>query len=122
MSSISENMSSPAIKDHEQSLRQQASQAKQSVASAAEDATRAAKKQYGEVVENIKHLGCEARHAAQEGLEKARSTATEYLHQGRDRAIELERSAESQIRNRPLASILVACGVGMVLGVLFLRR
>ena len=121
MSSISENMSKPTYTGHEQSLREQASQVKQSVAGAAEDVKRAAHSHYGEVVESVKHLASEAQCAARDGLDKARTVASDYLHQGRDRAVEFQRTAQSQVRSRPLAAVAIACCVGLAFGLLIRR-
>jgi ElaB/YqjD/DUF883 family membrane-anchored ribosome-binding protein len=55
-------------------------------------------------------------------LETLKSTASDYMEQGRHRAIEMERSLESQIRSQPLRSMLIAAGVGLVAGVLLTRR
>lgn len=62
------------------------------------------------------------RRTAQEGLNQVRERAGEYLQEGRDRAMDMERSVESQIRRQPVQAILIAAGVGFLLGMLFIRR
>jgi ElaB/YqjD/DUF883 family membrane-anchored ribosome-binding protein len=69
---------------------------------------------------------------AQEYLHTGREKAEEYLHTGadkaqeyyemsREKAMELEQNVEQYIREKPLQSVLIAAGVGAVLGFL-LRR
>lgn len=59
---------------------------------------------------------------AQEGLSQARDSASHYLQEGRERALEVERAVEKRIRHQPLQSLLIASGIGFLLGVLFVRR
>lgn len=58
---------------------------------------------------------------AQEYLETGRERAQEYYEMGRERAMEYEQQVENYIREKPLQSVLIAAGVGAVLGFL-LRR
>ena len=53
--------------------------------------------------------------------EQGKATASEYLHEGADRAKDFERQVEGYIRQKPIQSVLIAVGVGVVLGALLKR-
>ena len=74
-----------------------------------------------EVRDTLHQAGSAAKEAAQSGWEAARHTAGEYLGQGREKAMAFEHSVEGQIKARPLGAILVAGGIGFLIGML-LRR
>ncbi|HEY3242428.1 MAG TPA: hypothetical protein VGM03_03670 [Phycisphaerae bacterium] len=76
--------------------------------------TRAATKDFQEI-------GAIAR-AAQDKLGQFRSNAPGYYEQGRDKIHEVERTAEQFIAERPLKTVLVAVGVGLLLGRFWMRR
>ncbi len=74
-----------------------------------------------EVTENIRNLGGQVKEAATEQYENLRSQATDYYEQSRERAQEWEQSLESYVQEKPIQSILIAAGVGMLLGILWKR-
>jgi ElaB/YqjD/DUF883 family membrane-anchored ribosome-binding protein len=51
-----------------------------------------------------------------------KETATEYYEQGLEGLKDLNQTIEVQIRERPLQALAVAGGVGVLLGLLWLRR
>ena len=55
--------------------------------------------------------------AAQEKLGDLKETATEYLKLGKEKAENIGISIQDSIRANPFKSILIAAGVGLVLGV-----
>ena len=59
---------------------------------------------------------------AQDTYSTVRDSASEYIQQGRERAMQLEKSAETFIHDQPLKSILIAAGIGFVCGFLLMRR
>jgi ElaB/YqjD/DUF883 family membrane-anchored ribosome-binding protein len=77
---------------------------------------------FGAVKDVVQDAAGEFRRTAQERLSQARDSASHYLQEGRDRAMEVERAVESRIRHQPLQSLLIASGIGFLLGVLFVRR
>ena len=77
---------------------------------------------FGAVKDVVQDAASEFSRTAQEGLNQARDSAGHYLQEGRDRALEVERAVEKRIRHQPLQSLLIASGVGFLLGVLFVRR
>lgn len=75
----------------------------------------------GDVRRDVQELGQAAKGAAQEQLHHVKEKAADYMEQSRDKLMGLEVSMESHLREQPLKSMLIACGVGFALG-LFLRR
>ncbi len=63
-----------------------------------------------------------AREMAHEKVEQLRASASEYCEDGRDKVQQVERSFEQFVRQQPFKSILIAAGVGMLLGGLWMRR
>ena len=56
-------------------------------------------------------------HRAQEGLGAIKEAASDYVEQGREKAAALGRTVEGQVKEWPFSAVLVAAGVGLVLGV-----
>ncbi len=79
-------------------------------------------KQARRVTEDLKELGGIAGDAAQEKLGQLRDNASGYYEDGREKVHQAERSFEQFIRDQPLKSILIAAGVGLVLGRFWMRR
>jgi ElaB/YqjD/DUF883 family membrane-anchored ribosome-binding protein len=52
---------------------------------------------------------------------QAQQVATEYYQQGREGLVDLQRTVEAQIREKPVQSLLIAAGVGLLLGLLWRR-
>ena len=74
------------------------------------------------VGKDLKSLGGVAREAAIETIDDAREVARERYEDTRRRAeSELDRLAQ-HIKDRPLQSVAIATGVGVLLGLLFFRR
>jgi ElaB/YqjD/DUF883 family membrane-anchored ribosome-binding protein len=65
---------------------------------------------------NIKDMGNSAKDAAREQIDRVRDTATEYYEQGRERFMEAEDSLEEYIREQPIKSVLIAVGIGFLVG------
>ena len=74
-----------------------------------------------EVKDNLRELGSQVRDTATQQYEQLREQATDYYQQGRDRAMEMEQSLEQYVQEKPIQSLLIAAGVGMLLGVLWKR-
>ena len=74
------------------------------------------------VTQDIQELGGMAREMAQDKIEQLRASASEYCEEKRDKVRQVERSFEQFIRQQPLKSILIAAGVGVLLGGLWMRR
>jgi ElaB/YqjD/DUF883 family membrane-anchored ribosome-binding protein len=74
------------------------------------------------VREDLGELGRLAKGAAREKLGEARDVATDYYGQGRKKAEEIETQLVDYVRTKPLKSVLIAAGVGALLGILISRR
>ncbi len=74
-----------------------------------------------QVGQNIRDLGSQARDAATEQYENVRHQAQEYYDQGRERAREMQQTLEQYIQDQPVKSLLMAAGVGVILGILWKR-
>ncbi len=72
--------------------------------------------------EGLKDMGAAAKQTAEQALASARETASEYLERGREQALELGHTVERQIRTQPMRAILIAAGVGFLLGACLMRR
>lgn len=78
--------------------------------------------QAGTVAEDIGQLGKLAKNATREKLGEAREVAADYYEKGRVKAGELETQLTDYVRAKPLKSVLIAAGVGALLGILASRR
>jgi len=75
------------------------------------------------VREDLRELGHATRDVAQEKLGEARQTAAAYYDHGKKKATEWENVAVDYVRERPVKSVLMAAGVGVLIGMLLrLRR
>ncbi len=74
------------------------------------------------VNEDLRGLGRATKEVAQEKMGDAKQKATEYYEQGKKKASEFEDQIESYVRQKPLKSVLIAAGVGILLGFLLSRR
>ena len=82
--------------------------------------------------QSIRDMGGKAKEAASEQMNQLRDSANEYYQQGREkameyyeqgreRATEMEQDLENYIREQPIKSVMIAAGVGMLLGILWRR-
>jgi ElaB/YqjD/DUF883 family membrane-anchored ribosome-binding protein len=74
-----------------------------------------------QVQDNLRNLGGQVRDQATQQYDQMRDQATQYYEQGRQRATEMEQSLEQYVHEKPIQSLLMAAGVGMLLGVLWKR-
>lgn len=78
--------------------------------------------QVRKVRQDVQEFGGIARDVAQEKLEHLRDSAADYKDQGRDKVQKVERTIEQFIQDRPLKTVLIAAGVGLLLGRFWMRR
>ena len=78
--------------------------------------------QAGTVAEDLGQLGKLAKDATKEKLGEAREVAADYFEKGRVKAGELETQLTDYVRAKPLKSVLIAAGIGALLGILVSRR
>jgi len=74
-----------------------------------------------DVAHKVQQVGEDIAERAQQLGEQGRELASEYYRQGRQQAAVWERELEQQIREKPMQSLLIAGGVGLLLGLLFRR-
>ena len=73
-------------------------------------------KQAVEVTKDLQEMGGIVRDAAQEKLGQVRENAAEYYEQGRDKVHNVVCAFEQFVRQQPFKSLLIAAGVGWLLG------
>ena len=78
--------------------------------------------QANELSEDLKEMGATVKDAAQEKLRDVRENATEYYEQGRDNVHGVLCDFEQYVRARPVKSVLIAAGVGLLFGRFWMRR
>ena len=71
-----------------------------------------------QVRDKPQEAGAQGRDKAQEMVRQGAETASDYYQQGRQQLEAVEHTLEDAIRAKPLQSILIAAGIGMVLGLL----
>src|SRR5438105_4976244 len=74
-----------------------------------------------EVSQNLRDIGGQVRDVANEKYTQMRDQASQYYRQGREAAQEFEQNLEGYIQEQPLKAVLIAAGVGLVLGLLWKR-
>jgi ElaB/YqjD/DUF883 family membrane-anchored ribosome-binding protein len=74
------------------------------------------------VTRDLQKLGRTVRETAQEKVEQLRAGAADSAREGRDKVQQVERGFAQYVREQPLKSILIAAGVGLVLGRFWMRR
>jgi ElaB/YqjD/DUF883 family membrane-anchored ribosome-binding protein len=85
-------------------------------------ATDGLKDKAADVVEDVRAMGGQVGKAAREQYEDLRDKAADYVEQGREKVEEWEEGLESYIKEKPMQALLIAAGVGVLLGLLWRRR
>lgn len=80
------------------------------------------RKQVRAVAKEVKVMGKMAAGTAQAKLEQVRDDASDYYEQGREQARDVQRTVEQFIRETPVKSLLIAAGVGLLIGRFWMRR
>jgi ElaB/YqjD/DUF883 family membrane-anchored ribosome-binding protein len=75
-----------------------------------------------EVSDDLKKMGAIAKDAAQEKLGQVRENAAEYYEQGRDKIDGIVCAFGHYVRERPVKSVLIAAGIGVLFGRFWMRR
>lgn len=76
----------------------------------------------GRAAERARESYQQAKQAAKEAYQQVRGRAGEYLEHGRAKAEDYSRQLEDAVRSQPMRSVLIAAGVGLLAGLLLLRR
>jgi ElaB/YqjD/DUF883 family membrane-anchored ribosome-binding protein len=80
------------------------------------------RKQARKVSNDLQAMGGTARDVANEGIGQLGENASELYDEGREKAHQMKRTLEQFISDQPLKSVLVAGGVGLLLGRFWMRR
>ena len=82
-----------------------------------------------EVTENVRDIGNKVRDAASDTYGQVREKTADYINQGKDyihqgteAAEEWEKSLETYVQEKPLQAVLLAAGLGLLIGLLWKRR
>ena len=75
-----------------------------------------------QAMHHIQEAGIEARRAAKQQFGQMRNAASEYLEQGRVQMQEMGQAVEHRIHEQPFRSLLMAAGLGFLLGIFWRRR
>ena len=79
-------------------------------------------KQAAKVKKDLEQMGGTAKDIAEAQLEQVGEISSEYYEQGRDKVHGVACACEQFIRDRPLRSVLMAAGIGWLLGQVWKRR
>ncbi len=71
---------------------------------------------------DLKELTKIGRSLASDTLGILKQGADEYYHQGLDKAKSIEKNLEGKVRNNPVVSLLIALGLGFLVGLILRRR
>jgi len=74
-----------------------------------------------QVQERAQEMGSQVKEGAQEAMQQVGASASQIAEMGRDTMNEFEEGLEDRIRSKPLQSVLIAAGVGMLLGLIWKR-
>jgi ElaB/YqjD/DUF883 family membrane-anchored ribosome-binding protein len=75
-----------------------------------------------EVAHKVQQVGKEMVEKAQQLGEQGKEIVSEYYQQGRQQAAAWEDQLQQQIREKPIQSLFIAGGIGLLLGLLCRRR
>jgi ElaB/YqjD/DUF883 family membrane-anchored ribosome-binding protein len=68
--------------------------------------------------DQMQETGKEIGDKAQELMTQGKEVATAYYEEGRNQVLAWQQQLETQVREKPLQSILIAAGVGLLFGLL----
>jgi ElaB/YqjD/DUF883 family membrane-anchored ribosome-binding protein len=85
------------------------------------NATDAVREKAQQATQNLRDLGNQVRDAATEKYNQFSDQAKDYYNQGREAAQNVEQNIESYVQEKPIQALLIAAGVGLLLGVLWKR-
>lgn len=92
-----------------------------SAVATARTATDQFREKAGELKEDLKEMGHLAPDVAREKFEHLKQSASAAYEKGKDCASDTKQSVEAYIRERPIQTVLIAAGAGMLLGYLISR-
>jgi len=103
-------------------IRDKAKDIKQNLQDMGSVARDAVSEQATQLRDAASERAADLRTAATERAEQWRDTAGEYYEKGRERAMSLEQTLEDKVREKPLQALLMAAGLGVLVGMCWTRR
>ena len=88
---------------------------------APEGITSQIKDKASEVAGNVRDTASQLRDSATEQYQNAKDAATEYYQAGREKAAQWEDQLETYVREQPVKALLIAAGVGAIIGAIWKR-
>jgi ElaB/YqjD/DUF883 family membrane-anchored ribosome-binding protein len=73
------------------------------------------------IKERASEMGQEAGQYAKEKFDQMRESAGEYYEEGREKAMQWKGNLESYIQDQPVRAVLIASGIGLLIGLLLKR-
>jgi ElaB/YqjD/DUF883 family membrane-anchored ribosome-binding protein len=67
-------------------------------------------------------VGDAAKRIATDSVDALRGTTQQYLDEGRSRARRVGQSVQEKVQEEPVKALLIAAGLGFLLGALWIRR
>jgi len=80
------------------------------------------KQKAAQVAESLRELGQQAKVTARDGFGYLRENAQGYYVQGKRKAGEWGESLEQRVQEKPVQSLLIAAGAGLLIGLLLRRK
>lgn len=74
-----------------------------------------------QVGQQVRELGATARQAASETYDQVRGQAQDYYEQGKQKLGEYQGELETYVREQPIKALLIAAGIGLLVGVIWKR-
>jgi len=74
------------------------------------------------VLHSVRQLGSDVTRSMKAQAKNFGQTATGYVNKSRKKAHALEQAAQRRIEQRPLSAVLIAAGVGLIVGIFCGRR
>ena len=79
------------------------------------------REQAATIGQDVQELGKITKTLAEDTVGLLGTNATDYLRQGRDSAQKMEKRLEKRISEKPMQSLAIAAGCGLLLGILWRR-
>jgi ElaB/YqjD/DUF883 family membrane-anchored ribosome-binding protein len=80
------------------------------------------KETVSEIGQNVREIGSEIGDLAREKFTDVRDQAAGYYKKGRKKASEWEEGVEDYIKEQPIKALLIAGGIGLLVGLFWRRR
>ena len=74
------------------------------------------------IAKDFKDVSTATKRVAADSVDAFRQTANDFLDEGRTKVRKVGESVQGKVQEQPVTSMLIAAGVGFLVGVLFARR